>query len=367
MLTRKRNIVLSISSESSAWVGLNDTALQLMRSYLTDRTVSVEIGTATSSSAPLIYGVPQGSILGPLLFSIYMLPLGQIIRKHNINFHCYADDTQLYLPLNTSNPNCLSSLIACLADLQNWMSANFLQLNTNKSEILLFGPLTTRSQLQNCLGSMATNVTPVARNLGVLLDSDLNLEAQVKNVVRTCFFHIRNIYRIRSVLSTPNLHTVINALISSRLDYCNALYSNLNKASIHRLQLVQNAAARLITGTRRYEHITPVLAALHWLPVTLRIDFKILLLTFKALNGLAPQYLADLLQPHDPIRNLRSAELALLDLPWSNRVTRGDRAFAVRAPTLWNSLPLDLRLASSLTIFKSKLKTHFYRKAFLTL
>ena len=211
------------------------------------------------------------------------------------------------------------------------MSANFLQLNTDKSEIILFGPLTTRSQLLHSLGPMSTNVTSLAKNLGVLLDSDLHLEAQVKSVVRTCFFHIRNIHRIRTVLSTPNLHTVVNALISSRLDYCNALYSTLSKASIHRLQLVQNAAARLITGTRRSEHITPVLAALHWLPVTFRIDFKILLLTFKALNGLAPQYLMDILEPYTPERCLRSSELGLLKPPRSKLVTKGDRAFAVRA------------------------------------
>ena len=126
-----------------------------------------------------------------------------------------------------------------------------------------------------------------------------------------------------------------------------------------------NAAARLISGTRRSEHITPTLAALHWLPVTFRIDFKVLLLTFKALNGLAPQYLSDLLKPHKPVRPLRSSDMALLDLPWSNRVTKGDRAFAVRAPTLWNSLPVDLRFTSSLTVFKTKLKTHLYREAFL--
>ena len=159
---------------------------------------------------------------------------------------------------------------------------------------------------------------------------------------------------------------VINALISSRLDYCNALYSNINKQSIHRLQLVQNAAARLITGTRKSEHITPVLATLHWLPVCFRVDFKILLLTYKALNNMAPPYLTELLEPHIPGRLLRSANQALLVVPRTNRVTKGDRAFAARAPRLWNNLPLEIRIAGSLAVFKTKLKTHFYREAFLT-
>ena len=98
--------------------------------------------------------------------------------------------------------------------------------------------------------------------------------------------HIRNINKIKYFLTADNLKTAVNALVYSCLDYCNALYSGLNQNLIHRLQLVQNTAARLITGTRKFEHITPVLAALHWLPVSFRIQFKILLVTFKALNGL---------------------------------------------------------------------------------
>ena len=181
-----------------------------------------------------------------------------------------------------------------------------------------------------------------------------------------CFMHIRNINKIKSFLSFNNLiKTVVNALIYSRLDYCNALYSGINQSLLHRLQLVQNAAARLITGTRRYDHITPVLAELHWLPVSFRIDFKILLLTFKAVNGLAPGYLSAMVETYEPTYNLRSAGRGLLKE--SNKltlVTRGDRAFSVRAPKLWNSLPEKLRLTNSLTSFKTLLKTHFYRKAF---
>ena len=179
--------------------------------------------------------------------------------------------------------------------------------------------------------------------------------------------HLRNINRIKSFLSTHNLKTIVNALIYSRLDYCNALYAGLNQSLIHRLQLVQNAAARLITGTRRSDHITPVLAELHWLPVSFRIDFKILLLTFKALNGLAPSYLCDMVKPYVPTRTLRSAGRGLLkETDKVTLVSRGDRAFSVKAPKLWNSLPEELRLSTSLLSFKSLLKTHFYRKAFLS-
>jgi len=161
-----------------------------------------------------------------------------------------------------------------------------------------------------------------------------------------------------SFLSPTDLEKVVYAFISSRLDYCNALYSGSSKGNIRRLQLIQNAAARLLTGSKRSDHITPTLAALHWLPVSFRIDFKIWLV-FKAVNGQAPAYIRDLLSPYEPKRCLRSAGTALLSV----LKFRG-RAFTVCAPQLWNSLPCDLWQASSVASFKSILKTHFYHLAF---
>ena len=176
---------------------------------------------------------------------------------------------------------------------------------------------------------------------------------------------MRNIAKIKSFLSASDLEIVIHALISSRLDYCNSIYSGLNKKSISRLQMIQNSAARLLTNTKKRDHITPILAGLHWLPVSARCDFKILLITYKALNGLAPTYILDMLSPHNPNRTLRSTDKALLNIPRTNLVTRGDRAFAARAPKLWNTLPIHLRLAPSVPIFKSHLKTYLYTQCFL--
>ena len=128
---------------------------------------------------------------------------------------------------------------------------------------------------------------------------------------------------------------------------------------------MQNAAARLLlTNTKKHAHITPVLATLHWLPVVFRIDFKILLLAFNGRNGLAPQYIADLVPPYNQTRTLRSSEEALLQERRTKLATKGDRAFAARAPILWNNLPLAIRKADSLSAFKTLLKTHFFRLAF---
>lgn len=127
-------------------------------------------------------------------------------------------------------------------------------------------------------------------------------------------------------------------------------------SSIARLQMVQNAAARLLTGTREYEHICPILPSLHWLPVHHRIHFKILLFAFKCLNGLAPPYISELLHPYRPTRSLRSADQLLLSAPKTKRKLKGDRAFAVAAPKLWNDLPLHIRQASSLSVLSLFLK-----------
>ncbi len=151
-----------------------------------------------------------------------------------------------------------------------------------------------------------------------------------------------------------------------KLGVCfNLFYVGLDQSSLQRLQLVQNAAARLLTGTKKYEYITPVLASLHWLPVRFRIEFKILLNVFKILHGLAPAYLSELLHVHTPVRALRSSNQVLLDVPRARLKNKGDRAFSVVAPHLWNSLPVHIRTAQSVGIFKTFLKTHLYSWAFI--
>ena len=132
----------------------------------------------------------------------------------------------------------------------------------------------------------------------------------------------------------------------------------------HRLQLVQNNAARLVTGIRREDNISPVLKKLHWLPITFRIDFKITLLCFKALNNLAPQYLSDLLVPYHKERELRSSSNVNLDKPKTNLKTYGDRSFAYAAPTLWNKLPEQMQKIDQLDTFKRALKTRMFDEAF---
>ncbi len=191
-----------------------------------------------SSSVPLTCGVPQGSTLAPMLFSLYMLPLGSIFEKYGICYHCYADDTQIYIPLKHKNG--LDPVAACLLDVKAWMSLSFLSLNESITEIVVFTPLDTHCIPTLNLGVLAPYVKPYVKNLGVVLDSALKLDRQVNQVVYSSFYQLRTMVKIKSFLSFTNFERVIHAFITTRLDYCNSLYLGISQSSLKRLQMVQN-------------------------------------------------------------------------------------------------------------------------------
>ncbi len=200
--------------------------------------------------------------------------------------------------------------------------------------MITFGPSKIRNSIVINLDSLTPYVTSHARNVGVIFDSELCLEKQISSVVKNSYYQLRIISRLKSTLSFQDLEKVIHAFITSRLDYCNSLYLGLPKSLLAHLPMVQNAAARLLTGAKRHDHITPILASLHWLPVSFRIQFKILLIVFKALNGQAPSYISDLISFKSASKPLTSASKALLYVPRSRLQSKGDRAFAVAAPRL---------------------------------
>uniref|UniRef100_A0A672IAL3 Reverse transcriptase domain-containing protein n=1 Tax=Salarias fasciatus TaxID=181472 RepID=A0A672IAL3_SALFA len=343
-------------------VGLSGTVLNWFSSFLTDRCFYVSLDTCSSGTHEIRCGVPQGSILGPILFNLYMLPLGDVIRRHGISFHSYADDTQLYIAVSPDDSGPIETLFNCISDIKSWMAVNFLQLNQDKTEVLVIGPEGQREKILPKLRDFKP--AQLVKNLGVIFDSELSFIPHIKNITKIGFYHLKNIARVRPFLSQASTEVLMHAFISCRLDYCNALLSGLPKKNISNLQLLQNAAARVLTRTRGRAHITPVLQSLHWLPVRFRIDFKVLLLVFKCLNGLAPSYLADLFLPYRPSRALRSSGSALLCVPKARTKTHGEAAFSHYGPRLWNSLPENLRTAETVDIFKGRLKTHLFNQAF---
>ena len=242
-----------------------------------------------------------------------------------------------------------------------------LKLNSDKTEIIILGTDTVRAKIdvtQICVGDCTVRIEgkPVS-NLGVTFDPGLTLKEQVCRVVKSCNYYLRNIMRIRKFLTLEATKRVIVTLVLSRLDYCNALLSGLPKKLIKKLQLVQNSAARVVCGIRKRDHISPALADLHWLKVAERVDFKILLLTFKALHGKAPAYIHDLISPISTNMRLRSIGGRLRErLP--RLPTYGGRAFCFYAPKVWNRLPAHIRRSKSVDVFKKKLKTFLYKRSF---
>ncbi|XP_029957253.1 uncharacterized protein LOC115395750 [Salarias fasciatus] len=309
-------------SRLKSTLNITGSALSWFQSYLSDRQQFVHINRCSSSIAPLPQGVPQGSVLGPLLFILYILPLGNIIRRHGLRFHCYADDIQLYISTTSIHPNIHSTLTQCLTDITTWMNHNFLKLNSDKTDIIIIGPHNiTKSAQQFTLDNSTLTPSPLIRNLGVLLDPTLSFDPHIKHITRTAFFHLKNIARLCPSLSFSAAETLVHAFITSRIDYCNSILYGTPSKTLNKLQYIQNSAARLLTHTRSREHITPVLHKLHWLPVPQRIHFKLLLITFRALHHLAPPYLTDLLHLHTPSRSLRSSSSTstLLSLPCRTR------------------------------------------------
>ncbi len=312
-------------------------------------------------------GVPQGSILGPILFNIYSQPLGEITRKHDLKHHFYADDTQLYISFESKNSNNYANLISsCVTDIKQWMKLNMLKLNDSKTEVILLGSkqkLSKIGDLEIEIGSSKIKSCDNVRNLGVVLDSNVTMEKQVNNICKTSFYYIRLLGQLRKFLSKDAATMVTHAFVTSRLDYCNSLLHGISKSLSDKLQRVLNTAARIVTRSKIRSHITSVLKSLHWLPVVQRYSFKIALLTFKILYGMAPSYLSELIMYYFPNRCLRSEIDILLKVP-NYKSSSGSRAFAAAAPTLWNSLPYKIRTCTSVEVFKSKLKTFLFASAY---
>ena len=216
------------------------------------------------------------------------------------------------------------------------------------------------------IGDASVSAVTSARNIGAVLDETLTMEEHVSCICKSAYYHLRNIALVRKYLTQDATATLIHALVISRLDNLNSLLTGLHDYLLSKLQRIQNHASKVVTKKNKFDHVTPILKSLHWLPVAYRIDYKLLLITHKCLNGKAPEYLASRLVRYSPGRRLRSYDQYLLVEKRSNLKTYGDRAFSTAAPRLWNSLPLELRKCNCLESFKSLLKTHLFRKAFNT-
>ena len=340
-------------------------ALKWFESYLMGRKQSVKIGYTSSAPHQLRYSVPQGSVLEPQLFSVSSAPLGKIIKRHGLERHFYADDSQVYFsvsPLQSDFDDKIKIVLICINEIRGWMIANFLKNNDEKLEIILFGSPQQLKKLKLdsiIIGDATVLPATVVKNLGVLEDSNFTMVQHINRMRSLAYLQLRDISRIRAFLSQKNTEKLVHAFVTSRLDIGNTLLYRLPDKELYRLQTIQNHAARVVTRTARYEHISPVLRKLHWLPIKQRINFKILVLAYKSLRDMAPLYISELITHLELRSGLRSATRGQLEQPRSSSCW-GDRAFSHAAPFLWNKLPFAIKEKPTLSSFKSSLKTFIF-------
>ena len=341
-------------------IGIRGVPLQWFKSFLVGRTQKVKIGASYSSADTLDFGVAQGSILGPKLFNIYTRSFPGTIQSIAYSVEGYADDHQIskqFSPMfqvDTLGKN----LNQCFQEISLWMNKHFLKLNSSKTKILVIAPPSVKNDIiinGTFIDNKCIRFVDCAKNLGVLLDSELSFNDQINKVVSSCYRTIRLLYRIKAFLNRIQLKTLVSSLVLSRLDYCNILYYGIYQRNMKKLQRVQNSAARLVYKINRFDRkpIGHLIRELHWLKINERIVFKILLIVHKCITSQAPNELSNM------IKYSTSDRTRKLDIQYCHGMV-GSRAFSVCGPKLWNGLPLHIRMEVNTTKFKKSLKTFLF-------
>ena len=274
--------------------GFDGLTLEWFKNYLSDRSFNVRRSGTKSEFVDSSVGVPQGSVFGPLLFSLYTGDLERIVLKYKLGFHQYADDTQIYGHCNNEGTEEFADKSECVDEIASWMGAICLKLNSEKTGVIWFS---SRRNLKNIpsysVRVLESNIFPSksVRNLGISMDRDLTMSTQISKTIQMCFTSLCQIRSIKGCLTMDSLKTLASALVLSRIDYGNMALVSLPKVATQSFQSIINTTARLITGVRKYDHITPVLKELHWLKIDERIEYKIALQMYKGLSNEGSAYL----------------------------------------------------------------------------
>ena len=236
--------------------GIESSAIDWITSYLTNRSQFVKFGDIMSPPTNCSIGVPQGSVLGPILFSLFISPLAGVISNFGVFFHQFADDTQLCIGLDP-----LDILGKCSLAVLGWFTNNGLALNPSKSEVLFMGTRTKLHSVGNIAKVSVTgcDISPAGsiKSLRVTLDSELSLSKHVSNICKTSHYHIRALRHIRQSVDLETAKTIGCAIVGSRLDYCNSILYGISAGNLKKLQTLQNALARVVSRKRKYDRITP--------------------------------------------------------------------------------------------------------------
>lgn len=342
-------------------IGVSGLALSWLQSFLEGRSFQVFEDNITSDPLPLQCGVPQGSSLSSTLFNVHMAPLVDIVAPFRVHIVSYADDTQLVVALNQADQLPID-LHTCLEEVVKWMSLSHLKLNGDKTELKMLGnhlSVNLNALWPACMGTVPVPKSEI-KSLGIWLDQDLSFKTQARKTVVLCYGLLKMIRKVLPLLPFLAKKLLIQALILSRIDFGNALYLGAPNAVVSRLQIVQNSAARLLTGTGYRCSAKPAMRSVHCLPVQERIHFKALCMAHKSLEGNGPPIIKALIRPYKAPRRLRSDTLHLVEVPPIKRARSWGRLFSYNAAKLWNALPLHLRREPNHLMFRKYLKTWLF-------
>ena len=367
--------------------GIGGAVLLWIESYLQSRCFRVNVQGELSRIIHLICGVPQGSLLGPILFLLYVEELQDIVEPYGLKIKLYADDSQLYLSLVPADEDgwitAKRRTEECLERIKLWMVEHWLKCNESKTEFLLLGKSSALEKMSfiPTLDFGGSALSPVdcsgvsGKTLGFLLDENLTLERQVNNVKRQCGLILKNLWQVNRCFDIRTKILLVKQLVISRLDYCNVLYNGLPKKLIDRLQKTLNSCVRFVFNLQGHQDdYLPYLKKMHVLPVEKRIVFKACLMAYKIVWESAPEDLSDrvpvsgITSESRPTRSNAICDQFKLQYPKFNSLNAKSklrkRQPSVFLPEIWNQLPLSLRSVESVDAFKAQLKTRLFVEAF---
>ena len=369
----KKITVLSLCDLSKAFDSINHEMLLCkldsinidsfwFEEYLKDRTQSVLLGDVESNKIEISYGVPQGSILGPVLFLIFINDMNMISSRTNCCLVQYADDGQFIHSGTIDNlPELVSNVENTLSLAKNYFDRNGLLINAKKTQCIFIGSRQMISRVPNDITINYDNNAIIpsrhVKNLGVYFDCYMTFDIHVEELYKKIMGILIYISRIKDNFEKCTRITVVESLVLSLINYCCKIWGSANKTMLQKVQKLQNFAAKVADGTaRKYDHVTPILNDLKWMKIENVYVFNICLFVYKVLNDKLPPWLISL-PTVDQVNAVRTRQANDLFAPRTS-TDIGSRAILVKGPTLWNKLPYNIKEAGSLHIFKEKLRKY---------
>ena len=336
--------------------GVDQKALRWFQSYLSDRIQKSSVNGHLSTASPITCGVPQGSIIGPLLFLVYINDLPNCLEKASPRM--YADDTSINLA--AANVSDLENKINReLINLNRWLKANKLSLNIAKTEFMIIG---SRQRIQtNCCNHQfniqleSKNIENVdhTRSLGIFIDKNLSWKKHITETSKKIASAIGALKQTRKFICQKTAQKIYAALIEPQFDYCSTVWDGISKKLSDKLQKLQNRAARVITRSTYETSATVLLDKLGWEQLQTRRKKQKVVTVFKAIHKLTPVYLQNLFTPRSTEYFIRDLENKLyLAKP---RTEYLKRSFSYSGALLWNDLPKEMRNLSTLSSFKREI------------